>query len=361
MTQRIESLASGLNEMELEGILITDEINVRYLTGFTGDSSYLYVTPEKSTILSDGRYQTQIADECPGLEAIIRTPRQKMIQSVETAVGDSGATRVGLEADHVSVSLMQTLTRECDQVDWQPTTNAVESLRMIKDQQEIEILKQSVVINEQAFSEVVPRIRPDWTERQLAFELEAAIRRLGAEGFSFEPIVGAGPSGALPHYRPGNAVVGEHKTLLIDWGTCLNGYASDLTRTLHLAEPSSEFRKAYEAVLNSQLAAIEKMGPGVVASEVDQAARDVLRQASLDEYFIHGLGHGVGLQIHESPRMSAISTETLESGMVITVEPGVYFEGEFGIRIEDDVLITDSGCEVLSQLPKGLDDCRLML
>jgi Xaa-Pro aminopeptidase len=187
------------------------------------------------------------------------------------------------------------------------------------------------------------------------------MRLLGAVGCSFAPIVAAGPAGALPHYQPDITKIGDSTTLLIDWGARLNGYASDLTRTLHRDSVSDSFRRCYDAVVEAQLAAIERIGPGVAVQDVDEAARAVLKRAGIDGAFKHGLGHGVGLQIHESPRMSANSDETLASGMIVTVEPGVYFDGDFGIRIEDDVLVTDSGCEVLSQLPKGLDDCLLML
>lgn len=165
----------------------------------------------------------------------------------------------------------------------------------------------------------------------------------------------------LPHYHPGDAIIGDAATLLIDWGARYHGYASDLTRTLHRDNVSDDFRRAYEAVLSAQLAAIDAIRPGTAAKEVDGVARGVLETAGMGEAFKHGLGHGTGLQIHESPRMSAVSDETLASGMIITVEPGVYFEGDFGIRIEDDVLVTETGHEVLSRLPKGLDECRLIL
>jgi Xaa-Pro aminopeptidase len=232
---------------------------------------------------------------------------------------------------------------------------------MIKDDQEIETTRQSVHIAQRAFQSVIPMLSPSSSEREIAHELEAKMRILGAEGCSFAPIVAAGPAGALPHYQPSNARLGDASTLLIDWGAKLGGYASDLTRTLHRETAGDAFRRAYDVVLAAQLAAIEAIRPGVSAKQVDQAARDILRAEGLDQAFKHGLGHGVGLQIHESPRMSSISDETLASGMIVTVEPGVYFDGEFGIRIEDDVLVTDSGHEVLSQLPKGLDDCLLMM
>lgn len=361
MTPRIQKLVESFEQLSIDAMLVTDEINVSYLSGFTGDSSYLFIRPQGTTILSDGRYRTQIADECPGLEAIIRFPGGKMIESVRSVIGDCDAVEIGLEADHVSVSLMESFKEHCPDANWRSTSGVVEKLRMIKDSEEIETLRRSVEINERAFQSVLAKLGPDWSERQIAHELEATIRCIGAAGFSFEPIVGAGPAGALPHYRPENTRIGDHSTLLIDWGTFYRGYASDLTRTMHRSDASEKFCSAYQAVLDSQLAAIEKIRPGAKASDVDAAARDVLKQAGLGDYFVHGLGHGIGLQIHESPRMSAIATETLEPGMVITVEPGVYFEGDFGIRIEDDVLVTETGNEVLSRLAKGLDDCRLIL
>jgi Xaa-Pro aminopeptidase len=266
-----------------------------------------------------------------------------------------------LEADQLSLSMYRLLEQRCRGIELVPTSGIVERLRMIKDEAEIETIRAAVRIAERAYLSVLPLLTPDWTERQLAHQLEANMRNLGAEGCSFAPIVAAGAAGALPHYQPSESAIGDSPTLLIDWGAKLNGYASDLTRTLHRSPVQPSFASAYQAVLEAQLAAIETIGPGVAASEVDRVARQVLKRAGLDQAFKHGLGHGVGLRIHESPRMSSISEETLASGMVITVEPGVYFDGQFGIRIEDDVLVTDTGRQVLSSLPKGLDDCRLIL
>jgi Xaa-Pro aminopeptidase len=366
LPDRIVRLAQGLGEHELDALLITDEINVRYLTGFTGDSSYLLVSSSGVTILSDGRYEAQIASQCPSLECRIRPPSQLLSDLTcdalrELQSREGGAGKVGLEADHLSMSMYRLLVQRCQGVDLVPTSGIVERQRMIKDEQEIETIRDAVRIAERAYLSVLPLLTPRWTERQVAHQLEASMRNLGAEGCSFAPIVAAGAAGALPHYQPSESQIGDAATLLIDWGAKLHGYASDLTRTLHRPPIHRSFESAYQAVLAAQLAAIEAIRPGVAASEVDRAARQVLQRAGLDQSFKHGLGHGVGLRIHESPRMSSISEETLASGMVITVEPGVYLDGEFGIRIEDDVLVTEAGHQVLSSLPKGLDDCRLIL
>ena len=261
----------------------------------------------------------------------------------------------------MSLASYRALVEKCKPIELIATSGVVEKQRIVKDQGEIEITREAVRIAERAFESVCPMLTTESTERAVAHELEAKMRWLGADGCSFAPIVAAGPSGALPHYFPSADAIGQSATLLIDWGASYRGYASDLSRTLHRQHASEAFRSSYQAVLEAQRAAIDAIRPGVLAREVDAVARKVLDKAGLGEAFKHGLGHGTGLQIHESPRMSSISEEELCSGMIITVEPGVYFEGDFGIRIEDDVLVTDTGHEVLSRLPKGLDDCRLML
>ncbi|MGI9471885.1 MAG: M24 family metallopeptidase [Rubripirellula sp.] len=358
---RLRRLTALLPKVEVEAFLVTDETNVKYLSGFTGDSSYLLVTAAGTTILSDGRYETQIAQECEGIASIIRTPSQFLPDLTQSALNDSGLKTIGIESDHLTLSAFEFLSQRCQEMELVPVSGVVESLRMIKDENEIETTRKAVSIAQRAFQSVIPMLTPADTEREIAHELEAKMRCLGAVGCSFAPIVAAGPAGALPHYHPSDSVIGDAGTLLIDWGANYKGYASDLTRTLHRPHATEKFQRAYQAVLDAQLAAIAEIRPGVEASQVDAAARKVLERAGMADAFKHGLGHGTGLQIHESPRMSAISEETLASGMIITVEPGVYFEGEFGIRIEDDVLVTETGHEVLSCLPKGLDDCRLIL
>ncbi len=360
MTPRIQRLAARLDEIKIGAILVTDETNVAYLSGFTGDSSFLVVEPSRATILTDGRYETQLKTECPTLQLAIRQPSQSMADFVAESLAELSLQRLGFEADQLTVASFGQLALRVPHVEWVETVGEVERLRQIKDADEIAILREAVRIAERAFLSIIPRLTPQLSEREIAFELEATMRALGAEGVSFPPIVGAQPSGALPHYRPRAVALGEAESVLIDWGARLKGYNSDLTRTLHRETASASFRDAYQAVLECQLAAIDAIGPGVEARAVDQVARQSLAAEGLADAFKHGLGHGLGLQIHESPRLAAISEETLRPGMVVTVEPGVYFEDKFGIRIEDDVLVTETGHEVLSRLPKGLDDNRLM-
>ncbi|GAA4443475.1 Xaa-Pro peptidase family protein [Novipirellula rosea] len=361
MTERLDALRQSLDSLEIDAMLVTDEINVRYLTGFTGDSSYLLVGPDQATMLSDGRYEIQLASECPSISAAIRPPSQLMMDLVKQVLGDSGYSRVGIESAVVSLSDYRKMSEKCPDISWIETTGVVERQRMVKDDGEIATTRGAVSIAQRSFQALLPMLSPKWTERAIAHELEAKMRFLGAESASFKPIVGFDAAAALPHYHPAEIFMPSCGVVLIDWGAKYRGYASDITRTLSIGNVSSEFERAYEVVLAAQLAAIEAIKPGVEGKEIDKIARGVIAKAGLGDKFNHGLGHGIGLQIHESPRMSSNCEDVLTAGMIVTVEPGVYIGNEFGIRIEDDVLVTETGCEVLTTLPKGLDDCRLVL
>lgn len=369
METRIDRLRDRLledKESEANAILVTDEINVRYLSGFTGDSSWLLVDRDgTTTILSDRRYETQIADECPSLRAAIRPPTQKMPELLQEVVSDAKYRKLAFEAEHVSVAQLAGWEEALPDVDWLQTAGWVETLRLVKDASELATIERSIDVAQRTFQSVVPKITRRMTERDIAHEFEATMRHLGAEGFSFDAIIAVQPSGALPHYRPSGTSLEHCEGILIDWGASVDGYCSDLTRTLHVADgklaKSERYRHAYETVLAAQLAAIDVIAGGAKARDVDAAARGVIEAAGLGDAFKHGLGHGFGLQIHESPRMGPMAEEVLLPGMVVTVEPGVYFEGDFGIRIEDDVLVTESGCRVLSDFPKGLSDSAMFM
>ncbi|MEE2937154.1 MAG: Xaa-Pro peptidase family protein, partial [Planctomycetota bacterium] len=319
---RLQTLTDSLDGLGIDAMLVTNETNVRYLCGFTGDSTYLLVSNQNTVILSDGRYETQIAQQCPTLPAIIRSPSEMLPKLTQSALQDGGYRRVGIEADDLTLDGFRRLTDKIDDIQWVETTGQIQRQRMFKDEGEIKITREAVRIAEQAWSRLRENLSPEWTELDLAYRLEAEMRALGAEGCSFAPIVAAGAAGALPHYEPSTNTLGSGTTLLLDWGAKCEGYASDLTRTFYRDQPSDRFRKAYEVVLEAQLAAIAAMKPGAAASEIDAAARGVIEKAGMGEAFKHGLGHGVGLYIHEFPRLSSSSSETIEAGMIITVEPG---------------------------------------
>jgi Xaa-Pro aminopeptidase len=362
---RIDKLRAKFESLEIDEFLITDEINVRYLTGFTGDSSYLWVTSDRVVMLSDGRYTAQLAAECPTIEAAIRSPDVKMFEHVSKVLGSRPA-RTAIEADNLSLALFNQLASAISRP-WVETSGVVASLRMIKDDAEISITRQAIDIAEQSFLAVGfdprnPRsIDSMGTERELAFALENEMRKRGASGASFAPIIAVDENGALPHYRPCDRRLAGCQTLLVDWGAKFQGYASDLTRTLHRGEPSPEFSRAYAACLRAHDAAVAAIAPDRLAYEIDVAAREVLVDAGFGDAFKHATGHGVGLEIHEMPRLGGKMETVLAPGMVVTVEPGIYLDGQFGIRIENDILVTPSGGELLSvRLPTGLEENALI-
>jgi Xaa-Pro aminopeptidase len=357
---RRKKLISQLKAQHLDALLVTSVTNVRYLTGFTGDSSWLLIGPKLCVLISDGRYRTQIEEECPGLEAVIRAVDEKMSARAAAELSSAKAMRVGFEQDVLTIGLYDTISSASKTLELVPTQGAVEQLRQVKDSEEIAEIRVAIGLAERAFTAHRATLRPDLTEREIAHGLEHTIRGLGGAGAAFPPIVAVGDRAALPHYRAGALRVGQSGLLLVDWGAVsAGGYHSDLTRVIVTSKLSPKLEQVYGVVLKAQLAAIAEMGPGVSSRKVDSAARSVIESAGFGKYFSHGLGHGIGLEIHEAPRMSPQGETTLQPGMVITVEPGIYLPGVGGVRIEDDVLITRDGAEVLTSVPKSWESCRV--
>jgi Xaa-Pro aminopeptidase len=354
---RLQKLRRSLRKTGAEAILVTSFPNVTYLTGFTGDDSYLLVTDRDQILLSDMRYTTQLEEECPGIDLEIRPPGVTMLQRVSRVISRIGRRRIALEADCVSVAFRDKLAAELPQVHLCSTSGLVEELRQIKDRQEVQEIRRSVDLAQRAFAVVRAGLRPEQTEKSIAAELEYQIRRFGGRGCSFPSIVAVGPRAALPHATPTDRQVGESDFVLIDWGAFGGLYASDLTRVLATGRISPKLERIYRIVLTAQQRAIDAIRPGVQLSEVDAAARTVISKAGYGRQFGHGLGHGIGLQIHEAPRLAANQDQLLRAGMVITIEPGIYLPGWGGVRIEDDVLVTRTGHQVLSDLPKELENC----
>jgi len=357
--QRRNRLLPILEQAQVDLFLVTCETNVSYLTGFTGDSTYLVAGPERSLLVSDARYTDQLLEECPDVEARIRPPQIKLHEVTIALLQELRPRRVGIEAQVMSVELRDQLAAALTSVELVPISGRIESdLRAVKDQFEVAEIRAAIEMAIRGFEELQGFVRSGMTEREAAFELEAALRRAGAERFSFPAIVAVGDRAALPHYRAGAHRLDQNPLLLLDWGAEGPGrYKSDLTRTMWRGEPTTQFREVYSTVLQAQAAAIAAIKPGLKGSEVDKIARDVITQAGYGERFGHSLGHGIGLDIHEQPRLAPTSESVLQPGMVVTVEPGIYLPHWGGVRIEDDVLVTQTGCEVLSDsLSTRLDD-----
>jgi Xaa-Pro aminopeptidase len=353
-------LSNELHTEGLEGLLVSAGSNVGYLTGFTGDDSALLIASDHAIVISDGRYALQLEQECPDLAAEIRPIGMPMPVAIGEIARKLGIRRLGFESNATSVADFETLRSAAGGVELVPIRGLVERLRMVKDADEIAAIREAVHMAESAFLELRSWLRPGVTEKEAADRMESALRTCGASAASFPPIIAAGPRSALPHARPSqDQRIEDDSFVLIDWGATGRTYKSDLTRVLTTGKVTREFERAHDAVLEAQRRAIAAIRPGVEARVVDAEARAVLEEAGFGPHFNHSVGHGIGRDLHEAPFLRGVTETRLSSGMVVTVEPGVYLPGWGGIRIEDDVLVTDSGCEVLSSLPKSLDSAAL--
>lgn len=339
-------------------MLVTDERNVTYLTGFTGDSSYLLLSAREAILLSDARYTTQLEEECPDLTLVIRSPVTKIQTIAAEAVASAKISRLALEAHSLSHVSYQAIESELPGVACLATGGIIESLREVKDPDELDEIRYSVMLAERAFAVVRAALQPEQTEKEIADALEHQIRLFGGQGTSFTPIVGVGDRSALPHYRPGGLRVGDAGFMLVDWGAKGRLYMSDLTRMVVTGKAPAKLEKIYNIVLAANQKAIETIRPGVLMSTVDGAARKVIEDHGYGKKFSHSLGHGIGLQIHEGPWLRSNEEKPLRAGMVVTVEPGIYLPGFGGVRIEDDILVTREGCQILSSVPKQWEDCQ---
>lgn len=353
---RRDKLRRALKKTGADAILVTNFVNVTYLTGFTGDDSYLLVRRDGDVILSDFRYTTQLEEECPGLEMEIRRHSVTMPDWVAKIIKAGKVHRLALEADSVSWSLLNSITEKVDRVETVPTSSLVETLREVKDKHEIQAIRASIKSAEKAFGVLRATLLGEKTETRVRDELEYQMRVFGAEDRGFPSIVAVGARAALPHAVPGESLIDSSSILLVDWGARRNLYRSDLTRVLITGKISPKLERIYRVVLNAQLEAIDAIRPGVTGQEIDGIARAVIADAGFGRYFGHGLGHGIGLDIHELPRLATTSDTVLKPGMVTTVEPGIYIPGWGGVRIEDDILVTRDGHEVLTSVPKTLEE-----
>jgi Xaa-Pro aminopeptidase len=352
------ALRRKLTRAGLPGLVVTHLPDLRYLTGFTGSSAALSITRRAACLFTDGRYRTQAAAEVEAARVeIVSGPPS--VSAVQWLAAQSGVELGGFDASKTTVAELAKWKESLPSRLRKSFLTAVpapmvEPLRMVKDEDELELMRQAALLGCQLFEHILGYIRPGLREIDVAAELEHRARVLGAEGMSFETIAASGERSALPHGRATAAVLPRRGFLTLDFGVILNGYCSDMTRTVYLGAPRTRERDTYQAVLEAQEAAVEAVSAGASCAEVDEAARSVLRREGLAEAFTHSTGHGVGLEIHEPPRVGAGQTTRLQAGMVVTIEPGVYFEGRYGIRIEDMVAVTPTGGQVLTPAPKAL-------
>jgi Xaa-Pro aminopeptidase len=355
---RRAALRDLLVENGVDALLVTDLVNIRYLTGFTGSNAALLVyawdTPEARTVIcTDGRYITQVGQQVPDLRAEIARASARRI--VELA-GEWQTGRVGFESHVVTVDQHRAFVEQATGLELVAVPGLVEQLRMVKDAYEVDRLRAACAAADAALAALLEQggIRPGRTERQVARELEWLMFEHGAAAVAFETIVAAGANSAVPHHRPTDAVLAAGDFVKLDFGAVVDGYHSDMTRTLVLGAPDDWQREVYQLVRESQRAGRKALKPGAKCAEVDAAARGVIEAAGHGELFVHGLGHGVGLQIHEAPGLAKTGTGTLLGGVAVTVEPGVYFPGRGGVRIEDTVVVREGGPELLTLTSKDL-------
>jgi Xaa-Pro aminopeptidase len=357
-SRRIGQLRRRLTKTGLSGLLVTHLPDLRYLSGFTGSSAALAVTRRAARLFTDGRYTAQAAEEVSAaqVQIVANSPAQA---AIEWLAAQPGAEFAGFDPGKTSVAELALWKKALPSRFRRSFLSAlaaplVAPLRWVKDEDELALMSEAALLGCKLFEHILSFIRPGLREIEVAAELEHRARLLGAEGMSFETIVASGLRSAFPHGRATSALLPRRGFLTLDFGVILKGYCSDMTRTVYLGKPRANERSAYEAVLEAQQAGVAAVAAGASCGEVDEAARSVLRGAGLAEAFTHSTGHGVGLEIHESPRIGAGQTTRLLAGMVVTIEPGIYLAGKYGIRIEDMVAVTRTGAQVLTPAPKAL-------
>ena len=355
---RQRRLADRLSESGFDALLVTHLPNIYYLCGFQGSAGVLLLQTDgrapKLTFYTDGRYTQQAAEQVKGAKVVISRKKPAVVEASERVQTVKPAT-LGFESDYLSYAAYKELTRFLrGKTVLKPATGAIEDLRAIKDKAEIERIRAAASLASDLFPKVLTTIRPGTPESVVAGELELQARRAGAEKMSFDTIVASGTRSALPHGRASSQAIPAAGFIILDYGVILTGYCSDMTRTVHVGRASKAHRQMYEAVREAQLASIGAVRPGIEAGEVDGAGRRLLKKAGYGAYFTHSTGHGVGIEVHEAPRLAKGQTRKLAPGMVITIEPGIYIPGKGGVRIEDMVLVTESGHEVLTPTTKDL-------
>ena len=350
--KRLDGLRRAVSEMGVGAFLVTGLPNVSYLTGFTGSSGYVFVTAGKAVFITDFRYKSQSAEEVKGYDIVIQKGR--WTDDVASLVGDLNVKKLGFEGRHVSFETHAALSSTLKGVELVPSRDAVERLRLIKDDDELRRIKEAISRAERGFEENRSMVSAGVSEREAALGLEFNIRKGGSLKVPFDIIVASGYRAALPHGIASDKSIKDGDTVVVDFGGEADGYQSDITRSAVIGKPDGRQADIYRIVAEAQQRAIDAVRPGVPCKDVDLAARGYIASKGYGDYFGHGLGHGVGLEVHEAPSVSPMGEDTVKPGMVFTIEPGIYIPDWGGFRIEDMVLVTEDGCEVLTSLPKDI-------
>ncbi|MHB1419257.1 MAG: M24 family metallopeptidase [Bacillota bacterium] len=352
MKERISRLRQRLEEIKLPAMLIMHPENRAYLSGFTGTAGLLLVTPEKAFLITDFRYREQAEQQAPACNVVIQgVPAGGNLARL---VHDEGLTRLGFESNHITFQEHQSLTERMAGVELVPVLDLTEGLRLVKDDQEVEIISRAVKLADDAYENILGYLNSGVMERDVALELEYHMRKNGAQKASFEFIVASGTRGSLPHGVASEKLLVPGELVTMDFGAVYEGYCSDITRTVAIGPPTDRQKEIYQVVLEAQLRAEKAIRAGISCAEIDHIARDYITASGYGDNFGHALGHGVGMGIHEAPRLAAVDQTMLETGMIVTVEPGIYIEGWGGVRIEDMVLVQENGCLVLTGSRKDL-------
>ncbi|OWR28769.1 Xaa-Pro dipeptidase [Saccharibacillus sp. O23] len=350
MQQRVNKLREAMALQGIGAMFVASDINRRYLTGFTGSAGYVLITETDSYLLTDFRYMTQAPQQAADFKVVEHAP--KVMETVKGLLGS--ATKLGFEQEHVTFATYRNYSEALQGVELVPVSGLVEGLRIFKDEHELAIMREAAVLADRTFSHILTKIRPGVTERELDLQMEMFMRENGATSSSFDTIVASGERSALPHGVASSRVLQGNEFITFDFGALLNGYCSDVTRTVVLGEASDRHREVYGIVLEAQLNALDKIRPGMTGREADALTRDIISSYGYGENYGHSTGHGLGMEVHENPRLSKLSDDILKPGMVVTVEPGIYIPGFGGVRIEDDIVITETGIEIITSSTKEL-------
>ena len=353
MNLRIQKLTEKMKDLGVEAVLLSSPYNRRYISGFTGSNAYLYISPNQQILLTDFRYLEQAAAQCPDFQ-IVEYRNVGLTETLEKYLQADNVKICGFEGNQMTFAEYRLLVDKLPAVEWKSIGDVVEELRMLKTPEELVLLRKASQIGDQAFSHMLDFIKPGLTEKEIGIELEFTMRKLGAEGLSFESIIASGVNGARPHARPTDKPIRQGELLTMDFGCIYQGYCSDMTRTVAIGEVSDQLKEIYEITLKAHLESLAALKPGLTGAAVDTVARDIITEAGYGQYFGHSLGHSVGLEVHEAPYLGQRETRTLKANMLETIEPGIYLPGIGGVRIEDLAVLTETGAESLVTSEKKL-------